>query len=129
MRSDSGAAGVIVAGLVAVAVVLTLLLIDVARAYEARAGLATAADAAALAAAPLTFQQFGGSRGPREEARAIAAANGAVLLVCQCPIDRSWDRRQVLVTVGRPIDFAFLGRRRLTATAAAEFWPTLLAEP
>jgi hypothetical protein len=120
---------VILAGLVAVAAVLALLLIDVARAYEARARLATAADAAALAAAPLTFHQFGGSRGPREEAGAIAAANGAALLVCRCPIDRSWDRRQVRVTVGRRVDFSLIGSRQLTATAAAEFRPALLVEP
>jgi secretion/DNA translocation related TadE-like protein len=121
-----GAAGVVAAALVAAGLVLALLVVDIAQVIHARTRLTTAADAAALAAAPITFARFGTSGSPAEEARELANANGAELLDCICAIDRSWSRREVVVVVGSRVELLLLGSRRLTATAAAEFRPTQL---
>lgn len=110
-------------GLVAVIVLAALLVADVGRMTEARAALTTAADAAALAAAPLTFSSFGSSGSAREEASRAAAANGARLVRCVCGTDRSWSPRTVQVEVEMGIDLLLFGRRRIRAVAAAEFCP------
>ena len=129
MSSESGAAGIIAAALVAISVVLALLVADVSRLMEARARLTTSADAAALAAAPVTFSPFGGRGSSHAEASTIAAANGAYLLRCDCEVDRSWSARTVVVMVGMVVDLPLLGQRELTAVAAAEFRPTAHAGP
>lgn len=129
MSSQQGAVGLVSAGLIAVAVLLALLVVDVAQVVEARARLTSAADAAALAAAPATFHSFGGSGDPTTEAAALAAANGAVLVRCDCEFDHSWARREVVVEVGMHVALTLLGDRRLQAVAAAEFLPTMLGEP
>jgi hypothetical protein len=85
-----------------------------------------AADAAALAAAPLTFRPFGSAGGPGEEAARLAAANGARLVRCDCPIDRSFAVRVVEVEVTREVPVLVLGNRRVRAVAAAEFTPVEL---
>jgi hypothetical protein len=120
---------VITAALVAAGLVLTLFVVDVAQVVQARARVTTAADAAALAAAPMTFARFGSAGSPVAEARAMAAANGAELIECVCAIDRSWSRREVVVIVGVAVDLLLLGDRRLAATTAAEFRPTQLVSP
>ena len=127
MSTESGVAGVLVAGLAAVAMVLGLLVADVARTVATRAQVTAAADAAALAAAPATFARFGTSGDPVRAAAEMAAANGVELVECSCRIDRSWETRRVTVTVTTPVDLLFLGDRLLTATAAAEFRPIALA--
>jgi uncharacterized membrane protein len=129
MSFESGAAGIITAALVAISVVLALLVGDVSRLMEERARLTTAADAAALAAAPLTFSSFGSRGSSHAEAATIAATNGAYLLRCDCEVDRSWSARTVIVTVGVSVDLPLLGHHELTAVAAAEFRPTALASP
>lgn len=127
MTSESGAAGLVVAALVAVGLVLALLVSDVAHLVEARAGLVAAADAAALAAAPVTFAPFGAAGTPAAEAARFAAANGADLLECHCPIDHGWSPRDVTVTVAGSVDLVLLGHREIQATAAARFRPIDLA--
>ncbi len=52
-----------------------------------------AADAAALAAAPVTFRPFGSDGSPAEEAQRFAVENGATLVRCGCPTDPSWSSR------------------------------------
>ena len=123
---QAGAATLLVSGLLAVSVLAAGLLLDVAQVAATRAGLTAAADAAALAAAPITFAGFGSDSHPRAAAAAIAAENGARLEACHCDIDRSWAARTVVVVVSADTDLLLLRDRRLQATAAAQFRPVLL---
>lgn len=82
----------------------------------------TAADAAALAAAPATFR--GGS--PTVIAAEYAKANGALLVDCQCAVDTTWRTRRAKVTVQVPIEVFGLGRVTITRSATAEFEPVAL---
>ena len=112
--------------LVAFTAIVSLLVVDVAHLVTARANLVTAADAAALAAAPLTFSPFGTEGSPSRVAADTAAANGADLVVCECGKDPTWATRRVIVTVTRSVDLLLLGGRRLSATSSAEFQPVAL---
>lgn len=82
----------------------------------------TAADAAALAAAPETF--LGGD--PMALAREYAQANGATLTGCECPADATWQTRQVKVTVWVPLAIWSLGGVGVSRSAVAEFAPVAL---
>jgi hypothetical protein len=90
---------------------------------------AAAADAAALAAAPVTFRTFGAADGPVQEAARFAAMNGASVIACRCKTDRSWRRRTVEVVVER--DLHLIGGREVTvqARSTAEFAPLALLDP
>jgi hypothetical protein len=127
VSSESGAASLIGAAILAVGLVLGLLVSDVARLVEARSRLLVAADAAALAAAPVTFAPFGAVGSPTAEATRFADANGAELIDCRCPIDQSWSQRDIVVTVGGSVDLVLLGHREIQATAAARFRPIELS--
>jgi hypothetical protein len=94
----------------------------------AHVAASNAADAAALAAAPVTFRPFGATAGPREEAARFAASNGARLLSCTCPVDRSWDPRTVEVVVSRSIEFPVVGAVTVRASSRATFEPLLLLD-
>jgi len=106
--------------------ILAAMAVDVAQLVVARTRAATAADAAALAAAPVTFRGFGTGATPEGEAARFAALNGADLVECRCPIDRSWSRRTVTVAVSHEVVLRLLGRHMVTAAAAAEFVPVEL---
>jgi len=82
----------------------------------------TAADAAALAAAPATFR----GDGPTRLAREYATANGAELVECACPVDQTWQTRRVTVTVRVPISVWVLKSVHITRSATAEFSPVAL---
>lgn len=90
---------------------------------------AGAADAAALAAAPVTFRDFGARGSPQQEAARFAAANGTRLVRCTCPVNRSWDTRTVSTVVARPIVIPGLGRFEVRATSRATFEPAALLQP
>ena len=126
MKRETGAVGLLAAAMATVAVVLALLLADVARVVVARSQVTTAADAAALAAAPVTFSAFGTSGDPGREAAAVAAANGARLVECLCPVDHSWEARTVTVTVVVDTSLVLLRGREIGARASAEFRPVVL---
>jgi hypothetical protein len=96
------------------------------RYVSAGVGAATAADAAALAAAPLTFAGFGAASSPEVEAERYARLNGASLVSCRCPFDPSWSTRTVEVVVTAPVELALFGRRELRAVGRAEFTPIWL---
>ena len=115
-------------GVVALATVLALAVGLVASGLATRFAAANAADAAALAAAPVTFRPFGADGTPRAEAARFAARNGARLLRCRCPVDRSWDARTVEVTVARRIDIPIIGAITIRASSRATFEPLLLVE-
>lgn len=88
----------------------------------ARAQATLAADAAALAAAPATYP--GASRvSPLAAARAMAKANGADLVSCQCRIDSSLRTRTVQVATRVTVEVPILGALPIGATSRAEFDP------
>ena len=93
MRSDGGSAAVVALAVALVVALLGAAVGGVAGYLGARARAALAADAAALAAAPVTFRSYGARQSPAAEAARFAAANGARLLRCACPVNRSWRSR------------------------------------
>jgi secretion/DNA translocation related TadE-like protein len=121
--AEQGGAGLIGLALLAVGLILAAMLADVAELTVARTRAAAAADAAALAAAPVTFRGFGANGSPEQEAARFAALNGAELLECRCSVERSWAAREVTVVVAVEVGLHLLGARTLTAAATAEFVP------
>lgn len=92
----------------------------------AYAQASNAADAAALAAAPVTFRPFGATGGPSSEADRFARMNGARLVRCSCPLDGSWNARTVEVVVVRVIALPVVGSVRIPAMSRATFEPAAL---
>ena len=105
---------------------LTVALATVAGAQLARMRATTAADAAALAAAPVTFLPFGATGSPAQEAGRFARLNGASLVSCRCPIDRSFATRSAEVRVAVSVGLPLLGSVTVEATGRAEFAPAAL---
>ena len=124
--SERGSAGILLAAVAGVVLLLAAVLGAVGSYLRARVEAVAAADAAALAAAPVTFLPFGATGTPAQEAARFAAANGARLLSCACPLDPSWEPRTVTVRVGRSADVWPMGTVTVTATGRAEFLPALL---
>lgn len=119
---DAGSATVVAMALVAVLAVTSAATTMVGLAYSARAQAVTAADAAALAAAPATYPGVT-SQSPIQAAAAVARANGARLVSCSCPVDASLQARVVSVTTQVPARLPLFGELTFTATARAEFEP------
>jgi hypothetical protein len=113
---------------VAVVMLLALMVGDVGLYLAGRARATAAADAAALAAAPVTFHGFGSSGSPASEAARFASLNGMTVVACECPVDASWAARSVSVTVAGPVDLIVFGSPTVSARAVAEFTPTLLVD-
>lgn len=124
--SERGSTGVALVAVVTVALLLGLVVADVAGYLMGRAHALTAADAAALAAAPVTFRPFGTARPPAGEAAAVAGANGARLVRCRCAVDRSWSPRRVEVEVELLVDLLLFGPQLVRARSRAEFVPARL---
>jgi hypothetical protein len=108
---------------------LTLGVADAGIALSARLHAASAADAAALAAAPVTFRPFGARGGPTAEAHRLAAANGVTLTRCSCAVDRTWRLRTVEVEVEHRVALVGLGAITVRASSRAEFSPARLLVP
>lgn len=108
------------------ALVLAVGLAAVGHVLLVRASVVAAADAAALAAAPVTFRSFGGRGTPEAEARHFADLNGAALVRCDCPIDRTYATRTVVVEVERRVAVVGIYDTTVRATSAAEFEPVQL---
>lgn len=124
--TERGSVSLVVLGFVGVLVAMGLLVGTVGQAASAWSRAHTAADAAALAAAPVTFRGFGSEGGPAAEAARFAAANGARLVRCTCAIDRSWSARTVEVVVAVDEHIFLVGPREIRAVARAEFSPVEL---
>ena len=124
--SERGSVTVLMAGVVGLGLAVVLGLAAVGQLLIARASASAAADAGALAAAPVTFRQFGASGSAADEARRFASANGARLVRCDCSSNSTYAARIVIVEVA--IDVVVLGRFATTvsATSAAEFLPVEL---
>jgi len=125
-RSAEAGSVVLGAAVVAFGALMALAVATVAAGVAARVAASNAADAAALAAAPVTFRPFGAQGTPAREAAVFAARNGARLIACACPVDRSWRPRTVSVLVERELRIPGLGPVRVTATSRATFDPTRL---
>lgn len=111
-------------GMVALVAVLSVAVASVGMLYSARAQATTAADAAALAAAVATYPPAGASD-PLETARAVAEANGAVVLGCRCALDPGLAARIVEVLAGVDVEVPVFGSVRVRAVSRAEFDPIL----
>jgi hypothetical protein len=107
---------------------VSLAVVAVGQHLAGRARAQAAADAAALAAAPVTFRPFGATGTAEQEAARFATANGATLLACRCPADPSWEPRTVVVTVRLDYQVILFGPQRAEATARAEFVPSMLLD-
>ena len=115
-------------GMLVLAFLLVVGLAGIGQVLVARNKVVTAAEAGALAAAPVTFRPFGASGSATGEAAKLVQANGAELIACSCVHDPGYDPRTVTVTVRLIV--AVLGLREvvLEATAAAEFRPVALLD-
>lgn len=127
-NAEEGSVGLGVA-LAGVVVVLIVAVGAVGAGIGAYTKAAGAADAAALAAAPVTFLPFGATGTPAQEAARFATANGATLVVCRCAVDRSWETRTVVVTVARTVSILGIGDVTVRATSRATFAPAALLGP
>lgn len=105
--------------IISILVLVSMGLAAVGRVVGAHVQATTAADGAALAAAPLTF--LPGS--PRPEAADYASRNGAQLVACACGTDSSFRRRVVTVEVRKEVDLPLFGVVTVRGRAAAEFDP------
>lgn len=129
-RSDNedGAIGLVLLAAAVVLMMLTLAVVAGGQLLSGRARAQAAADAAALAAAPVTFRPFNAAGSPAEEAARFAAANEAVLTRCACALDPSWEPRTVVVAVRHRVRVVLFGTTSVGAVAHAEFVPTRLLE-
>ena len=113
--SERGAGSVLAIAAITLVTFVGLVVVASAQIVVARSWAMAAADAAALAAAPMTFPPVAGSCSPEQEALTLAAANGARLLSCHCARLATLAPRQVEVTVAVPVDLPILGRRWISA--------------
>ena len=116
----------VMVAVVACGLTLSIGLVGVGQLLGARGTAINAADAAALAAAPVTFRGFGSARSPTEEARQYAERNGAQLDRCLCPRNATYAARTVIVDVTVAVDVLGLYRADVGARSAAEFRPLAL---
>lgn len=126
MSGEHGAAAVLVAALCCVAVTMALVVGSIGQVLTAAGRARAAADAAALAAAPMTFDPEAGPTAPTAEAHRFARANGADLVACSCPRDPSFRTRTVSVIVEVGVRTALFGTHRVRASSRARFTPTTL---
>ena len=126
MRDERGSVTVVTVGVIAVGFLLVVGLVAVGQLAAGRIQATNAADAAALAAAPVTFRSFGARGSPFDEAAIFAAANHAQLVDCRCPLDSSYAPRTVTVTVQIKVDVVGYRGVTIRATSSAEFRPTVL---
>lgn len=116
-RSERGSVSLLVAGVVAALVVLSMGAADVARVLHAASKAQTAADASSLAAAQaLAIVEEGPT--PGDLASEYAARNGAALEACECESGTF----AATVSVRMPVGDLFLvgGDRTVLAKARAE---------
>lgn len=117
-RSERGSVSVLVAGVVAALLVVSMGAADVARILHAASEAQTAADAAALAAAQALAIDEEEGPSPEDLAREYAARNRAVLETCVCERGTFAATVSVHVVIGGL--FVVPGERRVVARARAQ---------
>lgn len=122
MSQDAGSAVVLFTGLIGIIATVSVAVAGLGLAYSARAQAQTASDAAALAAAVATYPPAADDT-PVHRARRAATANGADLISCSCPVDRTLRPRVVAVVTAVRIDLPVFGYHAVRATSRAEFDP------
>ncbi len=125
---EEGSVGLLLLAVATVTLVVSLAVVAVGQFLVGYAEAEAAADAAALAAAPVTFRPFGATGTAAQEAALFAAANQSELIGCSCQTDPSWEPRTVVVTVRRTFPVLLFGVQSVEATSRAEFVPTRLLE-
>ena len=103
-----------------VLLMIGIAVLDISAVVSARTRSQTAADAAALAAAPATFTL---ASPPREAAARMAEANGARLVWCRCRIDRRPKMRTVTVQTAVVARLWLWEKVTVFAQSRAEFIP------
>lgn len=121
--SERGSGSVLAIAAMALVILVAVVVLAATQIVTARSRAIAAADAAALAAAPMTFPPVAGDRSPADEALTLAEANGARLVSCVCSLVATFEPRQVEVTVAVSVDLPLLGLRWVHASSAAEFVP------
>ncbi|MGI9586057.1 MAG: hypothetical protein ACR2N7_10750 [Acidimicrobiia bacterium] len=125
LRGEQGSM-VLGVGLAAVVVMVAVAVGSVGAGIAAYVHAANGADAAALAAAPVTFRPFGADGTPAAEAARFAGLNGVSLVRCICAIDHTWDTRTVEVVVAHELIVPIVGTVTVRATSRATFEPVAL---
>lgn len=125
-RSDESGSVVVGTAIAGLVLVLAAAVGVTGAGVAAYTAASNAADAAALAAAPVTFRPFGARGTPVQEAAWFARRNGTRLTSCVCPVDVSWAKRTVVVTVRRTLRVPGIGTVSVSATSRATFDPTRL---
>jgi secretion/DNA translocation related TadE-like protein len=114
--AQRGSVTIVAAGLLVLALALSLGVADVARVLVASARAQNAADAAALAAAQALA--LSGLRDPADAAAEYAARNGASVVTCSCHEDGFHATVEVRLPVGSLLLFS--DDRSVTSSARAE---------
>jgi len=117
--TDAGAATIMALAIVSVLVLVAAGMAAGGRLLAAHVQATAAADAGALAAAPLTFL----AGDPHQEAVRYVSQNGANLVRCICRKDVSFRVRVITVEVSKPAELPLFGALTVRARAAAEFDP------
>ncbi|MBT8208624.1 MAG: hypothetical protein HKN07_10320 [Acidimicrobiia bacterium] len=107
----------------AIVMMLTVATADLVVLLDAHVRATVAADAAALAAAPVTFDPTPSADHPCAVASAYASANGATLATCDARPDLTWNARTVEVSVVVTAELFLVGSTGVTGRSAAEFRP------
>lgn len=126
ISADRGSVTVFAIAAIVLALVLMTGATAVGQVLVARNRVVAAAEAGALAAAPVTFRPFGATGSAIDEAARLVRSNGATLVRCACPPDRRYGPRTVVVTARAYVDVLGLREMSVEATAAAEFRPVAL---
>ncbi|MDE0122531.1 MAG: pilus assembly protein TadG-related protein [bacterium] len=119
-RDENGAVAVLGVALVGVLLMIGVAVLDISAVVSARTRSQTAADAAALAAAPATFTL---ASSPQQAATRMAEANGARLIWCKCRIDRRPKVRTVTVETAVVARLWLWEEVTVFAQSRAEFTP------
>ena len=119
---ERGSATVLALALMLVIVAVGLAVVAAAQIVAARTRAVLAADAAALAAAPMTFPPIA-EQSPLAAASELAAANGAVIVGCLCTTVDNFDPRTVEVEVQVATRVVLVGEVIVRAISRAEFAP------
>lgn len=126
--AETGSVGIVLLAVAVVTLMLSLAMVAVGQYLVGYAQAQAAADAAALAAAPVTFRPFGATGSAQREAAIFATANGSELIGCSCPPDPSWEPRTVVITVRRSFPVVLFGDQSVEAVSRAEFIPARLLD-
>ncbi|CAN5121899.1 hypothetical protein BH18ACT5_BH18ACT5_11240 [soil metagenome] len=119
---ERGSATILALALIFAIVGVGLAAVAATQIVTARTRAVLAADAAALAAAPMTFPPLA-DRSPLAAATELAAANGAVVVGCSCVTVEDFVARSVEVEVMLPTRVVLVGDIEVMAVSRAEFVP------